>query len=69
MLAQVFDRLHHAAHLVVGVRGEGHKAFHLVCEESLLVRRQLVPVLDGFGLGGEAASLMWLAGLATRAFG
>ena len=42
-LAEVFDGLHHAADLVVGVLGEGGKDFHLVREESLLVRASACP--------------------------
>ena len=41
------------ADLVVGVLAEAGEDFHLAGEELLLVGAQLVPVLDGLGLGGE----------------
>ena len=52
-LAHVFDRLHDAADLVIGVRRECRKHFHLPREQPLLVGRQLVPVLDVGGLGRQ----------------
>ena len=55
-LADVFDRLHHAADLVVGVLGEAGEHLHLPREQLLLVGGELVPVLDAFGLGRQLAS-------------
>ena len=52
-LAEVFDGLDQPADLVVGVFAEAGEDFHLAGEELLLVGGQLVPVLDGLGLGGE----------------
>ena len=52
-LAHVFDGLDEPADLVVGVFAEAGEDFHLAGEEPLLVGSQLVPVLDGLGLGGE----------------
>ena len=52
-LAEVFDGLDQPADLVVGVLAEPGEHFHLAGEELLLVGGQLVPVLDGLGLGGE----------------
>ena len=52
-LAQVFDGLDEPADLEVGVFAEAGEDFHLAGEELLLVGGQLVPVLDGLGLGGE----------------
>ena len=54
-LAEVFDRLHDAADLVVGVRGERREHFHLPREQPLLVGRERVPVLDVGGLGRPAS--------------
>ena len=42
-LAEVFDRLHHAADLVVGVRGEAGEHFHLPREQLLLVGASACP--------------------------
>ena len=52
----VFDRLHDAADLVVGVRGEGGEHFHLAGEELLLVGVSLSQSLMAAGLGASLVS-------------
>ena len=60
------------ADLVVGIFAEAGEDFHLVGEEFLLVRAELVPVLDGLGLGaslvpaGTTPSLIWRASVSSR---
>ncbi len=56
-LAEVFDCLDEPADFVVGVFAEAGEDFHLAGEELLLIVGELVPVLDGFRLGGEFGAL------------
>ena len=56
-LAQRLQRIHDAAHLVVGVGGEAGKDLHLAGVQALLVGGQIRPVLDSLGLPGELRAL------------
>ena len=56
-LAQILDRLHEPADLVVGVLGECGEYFHLPREEPLLVGGERVPILDVLRLGRELGVL------------
>ena len=55
-LANILERLNDPADFVVGMLHKSGKHFGLAREEPFLVGRELVPILDGGGLGREPGS-------------